>query len=102
MECDLMRYKPWDQQTKAGEIDEPGNSMKFTTGDWKIMMPKWDSEICQQCGICWPVCPEDAIKVSKEIGELTHFDMEYCKGCGICAKVCPFAAIEMIKAEEEE
>lgn len=99
MECDLMKFKPWNQITKAGEIDEPGNSMKFKTGDWRVIMPKWDSEKCKQCGLCWPVCPENAITVNKESGLLTHFDYDYCKGCGICAKVCPFKAIEMIKPE---
>lgn len=100
MECDLMKFKPWNQITKAGEIDEPGNSMKFKTGDWRVIMPKWDPEVCKQCGLCWPVCPENAITIDKESGLLSHFDYDYCKGCGICAKVCPFGAIEMIKPEE--
>ena len=73
-----MKHKAWDQITKAGEIDEPGNSMKFTTGDWRVIMPKWDSEVCKQCGLCWPVCPENAITVNKESGLLTHFDYDYC------------------------
>lgn len=99
MECDIMKYKKWEDITKAGEITDPGNSLKFTTGNWRVIMPKWDVEKCQQCGMCWPVCPENAITVNKESGLLTHFDYDYCKGCGICAKVCPFNAIEMIKPE---
>ncbi len=99
MECDLMRYKPWNQQTKAGEITDPGNAMRFKTGDWSVIIPLWDNEKCKQCGLCWPVCPENAITIDKESGLLTHIDYDYCKGCGICAKVCPFKAIEMKKPE---
>lgn len=100
MECDLMKFKKWNDLTKAGEITDPGNSMRFATGDWRVMTPKWDIEKCKQCGLCWPVCPEDAIIVDKETGKLIGIDLNYCKGCGICEKVCPFKAIEMKKLEE--
>ena len=81
-------------------ITDQGNSMEFETGNWKVMMPKWDKEKCKQCGLCWPVCPEDAITVDKEKNELVGINLNYCKGCGICSKTCPFKAIEMIKSEE--
>lgn len=95
-----MKYKKWDELTKAGIITDPGNSLDFKTGNWKVMMPKWDEEKCRQCGLCWAVCPENAITIDKKEGKLTHIDLDYCKGCGICAKTCPFKAIEMIKSEE--
>ncbi|HCC04174.1 MAG TPA: ferredoxin, partial [Clostridiales bacterium] len=44
--------------------------------------------------LCFPVCPENAIPVNKEM-KREDFNFDYCKGCGVCAKVCPFKAIEM-------
>ena len=48
----------------------------------------------KQCGLCFPVCPEDAIPVGEDL-KRKDFNYDYCKGCGVCAKVCPFGAIEM-------
>ena len=44
--------------------------------------------------LCFPVCPDNAIPVNKEL-KREDFNYDYCKGCGVCAKVCPFAAIIM-------
>ncbi len=51
-------------------------------------------EKCKQCGLCFAVCPDDAIPVNQE-QKREDFNYDYCKGCGICSKVCPFGAIEM-------
>ncbi len=80
----------------GGNIYKAGNAKEFKTGDWRSICPKYIPEKCKQCGLCFPVCPEDAIPVNKE-GKREDFNFDYCKGCGICAKVCPFGAIEMIK-----
>ena len=82
----------------GGNILKDGNSMEFKTGDWRSIKPVFLSEKCKQCGLCFPVCPEDAIPVNKE-GKRGEFDLDYCKGCGVCAKVCPFKAIEMKSKE---
>ena len=83
-----------EKMTIAGNIYEAGNAVNFKTGDWRSVKPIFLSEKCKQCGLCYPVCPDDAIPVGKDLcrGE---FNYEYCKGCGICAKSCPFKAIEM-------
>ena len=88
---------PWEDMTPGGTIYDAGNSKEFKTGDWRSMKPIYHSELCKQCGLCFPACPEDAIPVGKDLcrGE---FNYDYCKGCGICAKACPFKAITM---EEE-
>ena len=71
---------------------------EFKTGAWRSAKPVFLSEKCKQCGLCFPVCPDDAIPVGKD--QLRKdFNYDYCKGCGVCAKVCPFGAIVM---EEEE
>ncbi|MGN1298459.1 MAG: 4Fe-4S binding protein [Candidatus Scatovivens sp.] len=80
--------------TIGGDIYTAGNAKEFKTGDWRSIKPIYLSEKCKQCGLCFPVCPDDAIPV-KEDGNRVDFDYDACKGCGVCAKVCPFKAIEM-------
>ena len=80
--------------TIGGNIYEAGNARNFKTGDWRSCKPIFDSEKCIQCGLCFPVCPDDAIPVSKE-QKREDFNYDSCKGCGVCAKVCPFGAIVM-------
>ena len=84
----------WQEITPGGTIYTPANSKNFKTGNWRSISPKYIVENCKQCGLCFPVCPEDSIPVNKE-GKRDDFDFDSCKGCGVCAKVCPFNAIEM-------
>ena len=83
-----------EEMTIGGNIYEAGNSKEFKTGDWRSIRPVFIEEKCKQCGLCFPVCPEDSIPVNKEC-KREDFDLYSCKGCGVCAKVCPFKAIEM-------
>lgn len=86
-----------DELTLGGTIYDAGNAQCFKTGDWRSIKPVFHSELCKQCGLCFPVCPENAIPVGKD-QKREDFDYDFCKGCGVCAKVCPFKAITM---EEE-
>lgn len=52
--------------TPGGDIYEAGNSKEFKTGDWRSIKPIFHSDKCKQCGLCFPVCPEDAIPVNCE------------------------------------
>lgn len=67
-----------------------------TTGAWSVKQPVVDQERCKDCLVCWPLCPDKAIKVNAA-GELETIDLRACKGCGICMEVCPdkFNAITM-------
>lgn len=85
---------PWKDVTIGGNIYEAGNAKEFKTGDWRSIIPRWIPEKCTQCGLCFPVCPDDAIPVNKDC-KREEFDFDACKGCGVCAKVCPLKAIEM-------
>jgi pyruvate ferredoxin oxidoreductase delta subunit len=85
---------PMEKLTIGGNIYEAGNAKKFKTGDWRSMRPVFIEEKCKQCGLCFPVCPDNSIPVT-ENKKRTDFNFDYCKGCGVCAKVCPFGAIEM-------
>ena len=84
--------------TVGAVIEEPGNSVKNKTSDWRTMKPVVDEKKCTRCGICWQYCPDSAIKVTKEKGAV--IDHYHCKGCGICANECPVKAIKMVKVEK--
>lgn len=47
---------------------------------------------CIHCGSCQVVCPNDAIKISKNKLEIIR---ENCSGCNICALECPANALEL-------
>lgn len=47
---------------------------------------------CIHCGSCQMVCPNNAIKISKNKLEIIR---ENCSGCGICAFECPANALEL-------
>ena len=84
--------------TPAGNIYGSGTSENFNTGDWRTSTPKWLQDVCKQCLMCYPVCPDSSIPVNDK--KRSEFDFDHCKGCGICFKVCPFDAITMIKDGE--
>ncbi|MDO5557536.1 MAG: 4Fe-4S binding protein [Clostridia bacterium] len=98
MKTDINTNTPWNELTPGGTIYNSGNAKEFKTGDWRSMTPRFIEEKCKQCGLCFPVCPDDAIPVCKD-RKRTDFNFDYCKGCGVCAKVCPFGAIEMREEE---
>ena len=91
----IDKNTPIDDLTIGGNIYTAGNAKEFKTGDWRSMKPVWIKEKCTQCGLCFPVCPDNSIPVSTETLQRGDFNYDYCKGCGVCAKVCPFGAIEM-------
>lgn len=93
-------WEEMEEESKGGMITEPGNSTNYETGSWRTRIPVFYEDKCIQCGMCFGVCPEDAIPVDEETAQRTNFNYERCKGCGICAKVCPVAAIAMKDTEE--
>ena len=85
---------PMEELTIGRNIYCAGNAREFKTGDWRSMKPIWIEEKCKQCGLWFPVCPDNSIPVGKDLNR-GEFNYDYCKGCGVCAKACPFNAIEM-------
>ena len=63
---EITTNTPAEKLTIGGNIYEAGNARKFKTGDWRSCKPIFLSEKCKQCGLCFPVCPDDAIPVNKE------------------------------------
>ena len=88
-----------NEQTRHQDLTEglmmfaAGTSKYFNTGEWRTNTPVFHAQLCKQCLLCAPVCPDSCIPVNNSKRE--DFDYEHCKGCGICANVCPFHAIEM-------
>ena len=54
---------PMEKMTPGGDIYTAGNAREFKTGDWRSIKPIFISEKCKQCGLCFPVCPDDAILI---------------------------------------
>lgn len=88
-----------NEQTRHQELTEglmmfaQGTSKYFYTGEWRTSTPVFHADLCRQCMLCVPVCPDSSIPVTD--GARGDFDYDHCKGCGICADVCPFDAITM-------
>lgn len=69
------------------------------TGQWRLLRPVINDDVCISCGQCLKYCPCGVI--SEKDGRYI-IDYRYCKGCGICAEVCPKNAIGMFKEPTEE
>ncbi len=87
----------WKNLSIGTFILEPGNSVKFKTGDWRSHRPVLDKEKCIKCAQCYLMCPEPAYEENEEGYFICN--LNYCKGCGICADICPKKAITMVLEE---
>jgi Fe-S-cluster-containing hydrogenase component 2 len=52
-----------------------------------------DRQLCDECGLCMPLCPPTAIEMRRE--GLVVF-AETCTGCGKCIAPCPVGALLMV------
>lgn len=95
----LSDWKEMEEVSKGGSINHAGNSIEYKTGSWRIRKPEFLKDKCIQCGMCFGVCPEDAIPVNGDYIR-TDFNYDRCKGCGVCSKVCPVKAIIMVNNNE--
>lgn len=64
-------------------------------------------EKCKGCSVCIPACPQDVIKLAKEVnGKGYHYAYmhvpESCTGCVNCAIVCPDSVITVYRTKVEE
>ncbi|MCG6940481.1 MAG: pyruvate:ferredoxin (flavodoxin) oxidoreductase, partial [Thiohalocapsa sp.] len=92
----------------------PTGTTRFEKRNIALELPKWEDDLCTQCGKCPLVCPHAAIRAKVYPAELTNdapegfqhaaikgkdFPSDYhvtyqvapddCTGCGLCAEVCP-------------
>ena len=59
-----------------------------------------EKDRCKGCELCVRACPQEIIKMSKEINTKGYFfaqvvDQPRCIGCQLCAITCPDLAIEI-------
>ncbi|NLG04967.1 MAG: 4Fe-4S binding protein [Clostridia bacterium] len=96
---DIDETTRWQDLTIGLQIHEPATSKAFETGEWRTKTPVFREDLCKQCLLCVPYCPDSSIPVKDQ--KRGAFDLLHCKGCGICEKACPFGAIEMIDGKGE-
>jgi len=53
----VQRLPSWREMPIGGVIVNPGNSLEYKTGEWKVLMPVIDQEKCTRCRICWVRVP---------------------------------------------
>lgn len=46
------------------------------------------SHLCTKCGICYSICPVNAITIEGKIDKIPVVN-DRCNNCGLCLKVCP-------------
>ncbi len=76
------------------------NSKNLYVGDWRVMKPVWNTELCIDCQNCWVYCPDSAV-ISRN-KEIQGIDYDHCKGCGICVEVCPTNPKSLMMFNETE
>ena len=96
----INEQTPHQDLTEGLMIFAGGTTKLFNTGEWRTNTPIFHADLCKQCLLCAPVCPDSSIPVKE--GKRGDFDYDHCKGCGICANVCPFNAIEMREGQSVE
>ena len=78
----------WQTMPEGAVIPEAGNSKQYKTGRWGSKYLNFNSKTCIDCGLCWSVCPDDAI-ILDEKGHMVGIDYDHCKDCGLCTEICP-------------
>ena len=96
----INEQTPHQDLTEGLMIFAGGTTKLFNTGEWRTNTPVFHADLCKQCLLCAPVCPDSSIPVVDS--KRGDFDYDHCKGCGICANVCPFKAIEMREGQSIE
>lgn len=84
----IIKYKRLTSKYPKKPVDTT-----YSTG-----VPKIDSIVCNQCGICIRECPSKAIALN-DIGEV-GINVDECIFCARCADVCPSSAVEITKEFE--
>jgi NADH-quinone oxidoreductase subunit F len=81
-----LRYFRHEYEAHIKEKRCPSNSCK------SLLKFEVVENACKKCGLCFRVCPVDAIRWEK--GQLAIIDKEKCTKCTSCYDACRFMAIE--------
>jgi 4Fe-4S ferredoxin len=94
------------QSIKQENLREITIERNFLTQSYLLRLNR---DLCNGCGICFEVCPHEAIKMLPATvhgGHLVEkatidFDVDSCVLCGECAVLCPLNALTMEVGGEE-
>ena len=81
-----LRYFRHEYEAHIREKRCPSNSCK------ELLKFEVVDKACKKCGLCFRVCPVDAVRWEK--GQLAVIDKDKCTKCTSCYDVCRFMAIE--------
>ncbi len=81
-----IRYFRNEYEAHINDKRCPSNSCK------ELLKFEVIDEACKKCGLCFRVCPVDAVRWEK--GQLAVIDKEKCTKCTSCYDACRFMAIE--------
>ena len=56
-----------------------------------------DDDLCDECGLCMPLCPPEAIHMTRKGLVVDH---DACTGCVKCIAPCPVGALAMVDAQD--
>ncbi|MCW4015417.1 MAG: 4Fe-4S binding protein [Candidatus Bathyarchaeota archaeon] len=88
------------QAVKQENLKETIIERKFLTKNYRLQLNK---DICNGCGVCFEVCPHEAIKLLQSTVYEGHLiqkpsidiDDDACVMCGECSVLCPLNALVM-------
>jgi 2-oxoglutarate ferredoxin oxidoreductase subunit delta len=65
-----------------------------------------DNEGCKGCGLCVEACPEDVLRLNREVNSRGYHysymeNPEQCIGCSNCGVVCPDTCITIYRMKVE-
>ncbi len=80
------------------DVEEPNSGLFLSTNfieekDVTVMVPKWDAELCDHCGVCNNICAFNALVGLKK--SVLIFP-ELCHNCNLCSDFCPQDALPML------
>ena len=61
---DINELIPWQEISPGGEVCEGGTARLVKTGEWRSNVPVWEPDKSKQCLLCAPFCPDSSIPVT--------------------------------------
>jgi len=84
--------------TPVERLAHPFSEVNFTLSQEEVIDEAkrcMSCGFCFDCGTCWSLCQDQAIKKPQIHGEPYIFKFELCQGCKKCAEQCPCGYLEM-------
>lgn len=77
------------------DVEEPNAHLyltppQVTQDPVSVLVPRWQKELCTQCGRCSNVCQFGAFAV---LGDRIEIFSDHCHNCGACSYICPYQAL---------